>query len=607
MVRMYIKMKLIQNLYWAGLLYLLSCSNNIQNYESNQKEPTIGDWVIIQIANDPQGFHPTNTTDATSQELQKYVYQTLLYQNLKDFQLYPFLAKSLPEVSKDGLTITFELRNDAFWDNGQPVTGHDVEFTFKVIKNPKVNCQKTRVYFEFLDNIKVDPQNPYKVTFIANQRYFRSVYDISQIPIIPKYFYDPNGLLEKYSLKDLSNYELKLSKDTSAVLPKEIIDFAQEFNSAKYSRETKFISGSGPYKLENWETNQKIELVRKENWWGDKVIQKTEALEAYPKKVIFKIIKDPTAVVAAIKNQEIDAASAIVSKNFVQLKQDPDVTNHYYIYNPATSIYSFIGINNQPKNYNRNLALADKNVRLALAYLVNVDLIINKVAQGMAQRIVGPILRSNGNIYNDTLNPIPFDPELAANLLKENGWKDSNNNGILDKTIDGKLVELSFEFLLDETNEERKNIVTMFKENAKSIGIEIKMVNMEFKKILEQLSLHQFDLFYGAWTTPPTLQDLKQLWHTESINGGTNYIAYSNKEVDKIIDQIRSELDENKRIDLYKKFQAILYQDVPCIFLIQPLDRIVIHKRFRNAEALTTRPGFQPIRFWTPKELVKYN
>ncbi len=590
-----------------GLIFLIGCNGNVQNYESSQKEPQIGDWVVLQISNDPQGFHPTNTNDATSQELQKYVYQTLLYQNLKDFQLYPMLAKSLPEVSNDGLSITFELRNDAFWDNGQPITGNDVEFTFKVIKNPKVKCQKTRVYFEFLENIKVDAQNPYKITFIANQRYFRSVYDISQIPIIPKYFYDPNGFLDKYSLKDLTLYESKLSKDTSAVIPKEVINFAQEFNSVKYGREPQYVVGSGPYKLGTWETNQKIELVRKENWWGDKVLQKTEALEAYPQKIIFKIIKDPTAVVASIKNQEIDAASGIVSKNFIQLKQDPEVTGHYYTYNPASSVYSFIGINNQPKIYNRNLALADRNVRLALAYLTNVDLIIDKVAQGMAQRIVGPILKSNGNIYNDTLKFIPFDPDFAANLLKENGWKDSNNNGILDKTVDGKLVELSFEFLLDETNEERKNIVTMFKENAKSVGIEIKMVNMEFKKIIEQLSLHQFDLFYGAWTTPPALQDLKQLWHSESINGGTNFIAYSNKEVDKLIDQIRSELDDNKRIDLYKKFQAILYKDVPCIFLTQPLDRIVIHKRFRNAEALSTRPGFQPIRFWTPKELIKYN
>jgi len=83
-------------------ILLVGCSGKVQNYESNQKEPTIGDWVILQISTDPQGFHPTNTTDAISQELQKYVYQTLLYQNLKDFQLYPYLAKSLPELSRNG-------------------------------------------------------------------------------------------------------------------------------------------------------------------------------------------------------------------------------------------------------------------------------------------------------------------------------------------------------------------------------------------------------------------------------------------------------------------------------------------------------------------------
>lgn len=588
------------------IFFAIGCETQTTNYESSQKDPSIGDWVVLQISSDPQGFHPTNTTDATSQELQKYVYQSLLYQDLKDFQLYPFLAKAIPQPQDQGKTITFELREDAFWDNGKPITAEDVEFTFKAIKNPLVNCQKTRVYFEFLENIILDPKNPYKVTFIADKKYFRSVYDISQIPIIPKYFYDPKNLLGTYSIKQLNELQAKVNKDSSYKIPEPIAEFANEFNQVAYNRETSKVSGSGPYQFTEWETNQKIVLKRKNNWWGDKTSIPSKGIQAYPSKIIFRVIKDPVAVMTAIAKQEIDAASGINTAKFIQMKQNTDITKHYYLHTPATSVYSFIGINNQPQNYNRNPALADKSVRKALAHLLNVDFIVDKVAMGLAQRIVGPILKSNGAIYNDTLKPIPFNPELAAQILKENGWNDTNNNGILDKTINGKLIELSFEFLLDETNEERKNVVTMFKENAKSVGIEIKMVNMEFKKIIEQLGTHQFDLFYGAWTTPPTYQDLKQLWHTESIHGGSNFIAYSNKKVDELIEQIRTELNDEARIPLYKKFQEILYNDYACIFVTQPLDRIAIHKRYRNADPLTVRPGFTPWQFWTPKELIKY-
>ncbi len=104
-------------------------------------------------------------------------------------------------------------------------------------------------------------------------------------------------------------------------------------------------------------------------------------------------------------------------------------------------------------------------------------------------------------------------------------------------------------------------------------------------------------MFYGAWIGSPTPDDPKQIWHTESINGGSNYVYFGNAETDKLIENIRSELNEEIRNDLNRKFQVILHDEVPYIFIWSPKEKIAISKRFTNTETFIVRPGFNEAAF----------
>ncbi len=101
-----------------------------------------------------------------------------------------------------------------------------------------------------------------------------------------------------------------------------------------------------------------------------------------------------------------------------------------------------------------------------------------------------------------------------------------------------------------------------------------------------------FEVFAGAWAQEPLPDDPKQVWGTESAApGGSNRMGFGNAESDRLIEEIRTTLDEDLRNQLLRKFQEILYEAQPGIFMFAPQERIVISKKF-DAEATPLRPGF---------------
>ena len=572
-------------------------------YESSQSVPTIGDWVIVHTLSDPSNLNPINSNDASATEIHGLMFQSLLHTSSKNnYELIPQLAVALPEVSEDGMVYSFEIKPEAVWDDGTPITGYDYAFTIKVIKNPYVDCANLRPYLELIEDVIVDEKNPKKFKVKLNKKYFRAMDVIGGQTIIPKHFYDKEGIMDKYTIPQLNKINSEGTSDA------QLKKFADDFNSEKYQREV--FSGSGPYKFVTWETGQYILLERKDNWWADKLkeIDKNEGLVAYPKKVMYKVINDMNSAITALKGQKLDVMQGIPSKQFLELKENKKVKRHFNLYTPPMASYSYIGLNNRPPDH-RIPFFTDKRVRKAFAHMVDVDKIIDKFMYGMAERIIGPISPLIPEAYHSGLKPIPYDLEKAKKLLEEAGWKDTDGDGLLDKEIEGKRVQFKCEFLVNAGNETRKNIALLLREEAKKVGIDVEVRSIEWSSYLEKIKKHDFDIYYQAWVSPvPAPPDLKQIWHTSAYEGGGNYIGFgfNTPESDKIIEQIRVELDPKKRNKLYKRFQEILYEEVPCIFLVTGKNRIAIHKRFRGVETSAIYPGYKVNTFWTPKELIKY-
>lgn len=563
------------------VLFLAACSSNTKK--------TSGEIVIHNLS-DPDMLNPINYSGADAGYILNHVFQGLTSIDYKTLQIVPEAAENNAVIEKTptgGMKITYRLRDEAQWDDGTPITAKDVEFSLKVIKCPKVDNQSNKPYYEFINDMVFYPEDAKKLTFICKEVYMLAEISSGGITLLPEKIYDPKGLLKEFTVKQLSEDAVKLAES-----PK-IIEFAKDFNSEKYQREKGFIIGSGAYEFVEWQTGQRIVLQRKKNWWGDKVTKnKSMFFDNYPPRIIYQTINDQTTALVALKAGNLDLMHGIKAKDFVELPKSEKFTANFNSFTPMMLAYSYLGINTRLPKFK------DKKTRQALAHLVDVDKIIKTLSYGLSQRTVGPILPANEKEYNKDLVPYTYDVELAKKLLAEAGWKDSNGDGILDKMIDGKLENFTIEFSYNSGNDSRKAVALMFQEEARKAGIQINVVAQEWSKYLDNQKNHQFEMYYGSWISSPIPNDHKQIFHSESYNnGGSNYVGFGNPQSDALIDSIRVELDANKRAEMNKRFQVMLYDEVPYIFMSCPKETIAIHKRFTNAEVSVMRPGYWEASF----------
>lgn len=559
------------------LFCLISCSNPLP----------VKNEVIVHVMGDPEMLNPCNSVDATTSYLTMCLFQKLIEGDFREpHGLVPVLAESRPVIDRtpEGkMKITFSLRKEAKWDNGTPVTARDVEFSIKTVLNPLVNNRHAKPSFSFINDFVFYPDDERKFSVVSNEAYFLAEATFTDIFILPEYMYDPKGLLRPFTVSQLSR-----GQDSQKSNPS-IKEFADDFNSEKRMRDPAFISGSGPYRFSEWETNERVTFTKKENWWGDTLRHVNCFFEAYPAKLIFQTIKDQTTALVALKAGSLDVMQSIKSKDFAELPKSEKFVQNFNTHTPMEFSYVYVGV-----NVKRPL-LTDKLTRQALAHIVNVDEIIKIVKYGEAERTIGPIHPSKKKAYGSSIPHYEYDLEKAKVLLERAGWKNTNGDATLDKVINGKREEFVLDFLVNAGNDERKSIALMIREQAKKIGITLNVLVIDWAVFLEKCNSHQFDLIVGKWLSSPYPDDLKQIFHSVSSKGGSNYSGFSNAAADALMDSIRIEIDENNLHRMYLRCQQILHDEVPMIFLYSPTEHIAIHKKFGNAYPSVMRPGY-----WLP-------
>jgi len=545
--------------------------------------------VIIHELSDTDMLNPTNYQSADAGYYIAQMFQPLWGTNPTTLKLDPILAKELPTEEYDSTTgllkYTCEIREEAKWDNGEPITAKDVIFSIKLYKAPVIGNEQFRPYFELISDIVTYPDNPRKLTIVCNKKYILAKYTSGEFYVMPQYIYDPKHIMDNFSVNDINTKFAQIEQD------QKMKEFATEYNSEKYQRDSGYIVGSGPYAFDQWVTGQKIVLKKKKNWWGEK-FSSEYAYQAFPDKLIYTTIKDQTAALTALKGKHLDVMYGIKSKDYVeQLLTSEEVKKNFNLNTPLSMAYTYFGINT------RNPKFEDVRTREALAHLTDVGKIIHVIGYDLGERVNGPINPYKKGAFNDTITSYDFNIEKAKALLAAAGWKDNNGDGTIDKKLNGQQTEFNITFTYNAGNDTRRDAALIFKEACRQVGINVDVVPQEWSIYLENQKKHDFEMYYGAWIGSTTPDDPKQIWHTESINGGSNYVYFGNAETDKLIDDIRGELNEEKRNDLYRKFQVKVHDAVPYIFIWSPKEKIAISKRFTNTETFIVRPGFNEAAF----------
>lgn len=547
--------------------------------EETAKETT----VTVRLAGDPENLNFILTSDSKATEIFRLISMPMASFDPSTLGLSPTLLKDMPVATeitegeyKGRIRYDFELLEEATWDNGSPITGEDLLFTLKTISNPNY-ASPHRGFTSFIKHVEIDKDNPKKISVIG-VKYLIAGPVISNFEPMPKYVYDPKGLLDKFTLgelKDKNNAE-KMAADTT------LKAFADQFQSAYHLNNPAGISYSGPYKVEKWTNGQEIVLTKKKNWWGDKLVDKIPLLMAKPDKIIFKFVPDINAALSLAKNGEVDVISKIPWTEFSKLKKDQLISDQFNIETPGTITYRYISLNTT------NPRFEDKRVRKALDHLFDRDQIYNTVYYGNKNPTIGPIHPSKP-YYNKALQIRSFDVEKAKKLLKEAGWEDTNGDGVVDKMIDGEKIEMEFELIYAGGYADYVGLTNIFKDQAIKAGVKINTRTMDSQAYTTAYRARNFDAMINSSLWYPINKDLHSRYHTK---GGQNYGSLSNSTLDDLITKIRFSTNEDGLAENYLEAQAIIHDEAPNIFINTAIDRIIISKKFGKTRVTPVKPNY---------------
>lgn len=304
--------------------------------------------------------------------------------------------------------------------------------------------------------------------------------------------------------------------------------------------------GTGPFVVEKWERGQSLTLLRRPGG------------AAYLERIVFRFVKDHTAAGAMFERGEFDLMTSITPALWRSLEgpQSAWARRDWNRIKSLDNSYSYIAWNEARPFF------ADVRVRRALAHLYDTRLITKMVDLDLELPTTCPYFREGGSC-DPQVKPLSFSPETARALLADAGFQDTDDDGVLER--DG--VPLRFSFLLPSTQVRLGKLVPMLQEQFKPVGIELQIEKVETSSLSARVAKRDFDVVSRLWTEFDREQDLYPMFHSSQIDGGSNWVGYSNPEVDSLIEQVRAEFDVPKRHQLEQALHATLYRDQPYLFM----------------------------------------
>ena len=509
----------------------------------DSKPPEQNKRIVIGISTDVQTFNPLYTFS-----VDEGVITELLYLSLFDFKwneekggidAHPMLAKKW-EWADDSSSIKILLREDVFWTDGKQLTSNDVVFTFDAYSDPMV---QSRLYGTF-KNLFVDEENhiniektftvksafEFEVNFQPNS--VPNLYEIS-LPIIPVHIF---GDIKR---DELSNTELNIKPVSN-----------------------------GSYFLKKWDKNQTVTLAASKNSF----LYDPEMID----EIVFKVIPDYTSRIFQLKKGEIDLLELVKVEDVEEFNNKDDLK----IVSIVGREYDYIGLNNiDTEAYSNgkitpNKFFGSENVRMAITHAINRKEILNEYLLGYGEIAVTPVSTIFKEIFNDSIKPYGLNLTRAKKLLASEGWKDIDDDGVLEKGKD----EFSFTLYYPSGNPLREFASMRVKNNLKAVGIDVKLEVVELGTLIDFLFEKKLNAWMLGWYVPIPVE-LKPYWYSDLDNTPLNFVSYRNPRVDSLLNILQKKISIELRMETLKEFQKIIHHDEPVSFLYWTPNICIYNKR----------------------------
>jgi peptide/nickel transport system substrate-binding protein len=506
-----------------------------------------GDTLIRALPANISGLIPNITGDKYSHDAVALIYNGLINHD-KDANMIPDLAASW-DVAADCRELTFKLRKDVRWHDGQPFTADDVVFTYQLMTNPKTPSPYKD---DFEDVTGVDVLDPLTIRVRYKQPFANAVYIWGQ-SMLPKH------LLDKY----MREGKLK--------------EAPQNFTNP---------IGTGPYKFLELRSGEKIVVAANPDYYAGR---------PYISRVVYRIIPSQATIFLELKAKGIDQAD-LTALQYQRQTDYPAFKKGYNKYRYAANVYTYLGLNHQDPRF------ADRRVRQAFAYAINKKDLIEGVRLGMAREATGPY-KPGSWVYNPKVRTYPYDPARAKKLLAEAGWTSKNGDGLLVK--DGQ--PFTFELLISQGSDEGRKAAEIIQAQLREIGVGVELRVLEWATFLkEHIKKHRFAAAAMAWSTGLD-PDQYSIWHSSQTGPDEfNFVTYKNAEVDSLLEQGRRTCKQADRKRIYDRLQEILAEDQPLIFLYFRDTMPAVSSRVRGIVPGAIGIDYNMYEWYVPKPLQLY-
>lgn len=509
-------------------LILSACSNKKSLYSD---EGQVFRKIITQ---DITTLDTALITDAVSSDVAGQTFEGL-YSIDKNDKVTLGVAKETPQKSNGGKTLTINLRKDAKWSNGDPVTAHDFVYAWRKVVDPKTASEFAYIMSDIknadlvntgkkpLNSLGIKALNKYKLQIDLE----RPVPYINELLALSTFYPQDAKIAKKYGKKYGTNAE-----------------------RAVYN---------GPFKVTNWQVEDKIQLVKNNQYWDKKSVKLD--------KVNYKVLKDQQAGASLYDTNSID--DTIITSEQVDKYKGSKELNYR-----LTAATFYIKMNEKTVPEFKN-----KNLRLAIAQAINkkgyVKTVLNDGSLASNNFTgIGTAKTSDGKDFASTVeSPLKYNPKVA----KQN-WEKAKK----------ELGKKEFAFTMNTQDTPASKIAAEYiKSQVESNlpGVTLKIKQMPFKQKTTLELANNYEATYSGWS--PDYPDPTAFLETMTKDNAQNNTDWDNKEYNRLLKESNSSLlrETEKRNEALQRAESILLHDAP----VAPV--------YQKGEAHLTNPQVKGLQY----------
>ncbi|MEM7414190.1 MAG: ABC transporter substrate-binding protein [Gemmatimonadota bacterium] len=504
-----------------------------------------GTAVVAAIGEIADGMNSAVTSDYVAQQHHQFVNLMTLISYDEATEPQPYLAEAW-EMSDDNTSITFTIRQDVYWHDGEQTTAEDVAFTYRTVTNPATafpNAAFWDYYVTGDEGVEVLDDFTVRIHMRPHAEYldpFRSL-----------------GILPEHLLGDVPPEELK-----------------------QHPYGSRCPVGNGPFAF--------VSHADQDRWTFEANPGFSPSLGGRPylDRYVYRVIPEQSTLLTELLTEGIDVYVQPNPAQAQQILDDPNVELRAYPFRD----YVFVGWNS------RRPQLADARVRRAITMGTNRETIVDAILSGYGSVANSSVPPFHYAFEEDLPGIIDYDPAGAMALLDEAGWLDRDGDGVREDA-DGTPLAISIKY--NDGNQQRQDIAEIMQAQLGEIGISVQPQVVEWATLLQQINtpdVRDFDGVVMGWVTEFKLDDT-DLFHSDRIDQPFAWSGTSNAEMDRLLVELKGTVDRQDARALWTEYQQVMMEEQPYTFFYfrQRLDGV--NNRVRDA-VMDARGDWTNIRQW---------